>query len=68
MWWSIKATAWLRGSDHVAPEHVQEIFIDAMRHRMGLTYEAEADKVTTEQVLKQILEKETIPEFSGRAA
>jgi len=63
-----KATAWLRGSDHVTPDHVQEIFIDAMRHRMGLTYEAEADKVTTEQVLKQILDKVTLAEFSGKAA
>lgn len=63
-----KATAWLRGSDHVAPDHVQEIFIDAMRHRMGLTYEAEADKVTTEHVLKQILDKETVPALSTRAA
>jgi MoxR-like ATPase len=63
-----KANAWLRGSDHVSPDHIQEIFIDAMRHRMGLTYEAEADKVTTEQVLKQILDKETVPAFSTRAA
>src|SRR5882724_506883 len=60
---SSKAVAWLRGSDHVSPDHVQEIYIDAMRHRMGLTYEAEADKVTTEHVLKQIMDKETVPEF-----
>jgi MoxR-like ATPase len=65
---SSRAVAWLRGSDHVAPDHVQEVFIPSMRHRMGLTYEAEADKVTTEKVLKQILDKETLPEFGGRAA
>jgi MoxR-like ATPase len=65
---SSRAVAWLRGSDHVAPDHVQEVFIPSMRHRMGLTYEAEADKVTTEHVLKKILDKETLPEFGGRAA
>ncbi len=63
-----KAIAWLRGSDHVSPDHVQEIFFDVMRHRIGLTYEAEADKITREQVLQKILDKETLPEFGGRAA
>ena len=63
-----KATAWMRGSDHVTPEHVQEIFIDAMCHRIGLTYEAEADKITTVQVLKQILEQQSVPELRARAA
>ncbi len=63
-----RATAWLRGSDHVTPDHVQEIFFDAMRHRLGMTYEAEAEKITAEHVLKKILEKEAVPEFTGRAA
>jgi MoxR-like ATPase len=63
-----RATAWLRGSDHVTPDHVQEIFFDVMRHRLGMTYEAEAGKITAEHVLKKIIEKETVPEFTGRAA
>ncbi len=63
-----KATAWMKGTDHVTPEHIQEIFLDAMSHRIGLTYEAEADKVTTVHVLKQILEQESVPELRPRAA
>ncbi len=63
-----KATAWMQGSDHVAPEHVREIFIDAMCHRIGLTYEAEADKVTAVQVLQKILDQESVPELRTRAA
>lgn len=63
-----KATAWMKGSDHVAPEHIQEIFIDAMCHRIGLTYEAEAEKMTTVDVLKKILAQESVPELRSRAA
>ncbi len=56
-----KATAWLRGSDHVAPEHIQEILYDVLRHRIGLTYEAEAEKITQDKILADIVARETIP-------
>ncbi|HWA27427.1 MAG TPA: MoxR family ATPase, partial [Lacunisphaera sp.] len=38
-----RALAWLRGADYLSPAIVQEIFHDALRHRVGLTYEAEAE-------------------------
>src|SRR5450432_1808360 len=38
-----RALAWLRGADFVSPSLVQEIFHDALCHRVGLTYEAEAE-------------------------
>src|SRR5690606_9829658 len=43
-----KALAWLRGQDFVAPSLVQELAADVLRHRIGLTYEAEAENLTTD--------------------
>lgn len=60
-----KALAWMRGSDYVGPAQVQEIFCDVMRHRVGLSYEAEALGVTADAVLKQILERIAVPETAG---
>jgi len=57
-----RALAWLRGLDHVAPSLVKEIFLDAMRHRVGLTYEAEADEITADGALTAILEATSVPE------
>jgi MoxR-like ATPase len=63
-----RALAWLRGHDHVSPEHVQEVFPDALRHRIGLTYEAEAAEMNAEKLLKQILDKEVVPAVDVKAA
>ncbi|WP_438479836.1 AAA family ATPase [Oleiharenicola lentus] len=63
-----KALAWLRDMDHVSPEHIQEVFVDALRHRIGLTYEAEAEEVTAEKLLRQILEKQPLPTGAIKAA
>jgi MoxR-like ATPase len=62
-----RAMAWLRGSDHVVPDHVQDVFFEALRHRVGLTYEAEAEKLTSEHILRKILDTETVPALSGTA-
>ena len=62
-----RALAWLRGSDHVVPDHVQDVFFEALRHRVGLTYEAEAEKLTSEHILRKILDTETVPALSGTA-
>ncbi|RME70033.1 MAG: MoxR family ATPase [Verrucomicrobia bacterium] len=56
-----KALAWLRGLDHVAPEIVQDIFLDVMRHRVGLTYEAEAEGIDADAVLAEILNRVEVP-------
>ncbi len=57
-----KALAWMRGADYVSPAQVQDIFLDVMRHRVGLSYEAEALGVTADAVLGQILERTAVPE------
>jgi MoxR-like ATPase len=56
-----RALAWLRGQDHVTPSIVQEVFLDAMRHRVGLTYEAEAEEITPDDALKIILDRTPLP-------
>ena len=56
-----RALAWLRGSDYLSPALVQEIFHDALRHRVGLTYEAEAEELTSDKILVQVLTKTAVP-------
>ena len=56
-----RALAWLRGSDYLSPALVQEIFHDALRHRVGLTYEAEAEGLSTDKVLDQVLIRTPVP-------
>jgi MoxR-like ATPase len=56
-----RALAWLRGADYVSPALIQEIFHDALRHRVGLTYEAEAEGLTTDKVLDQVLIRTPVP-------
>jgi len=56
-----RALAWLRGGDYVSPALVQEIFHDALRHRVGLTYEAEAEGLSTDKVLDQVLIRTPVP-------
>jgi MoxR-like ATPase len=56
-----RALAWLRGADYLSPALVQEIFHDALRHRVGLTYEAEAEGLSTDKVLDQVLTRTPVP-------
>jgi MoxR-like ATPase len=56
-----KALAWLRGIDYVNPDTVQEIFADVMRHRVGLTYEAESIGLTADRILADIVKVTPIP-------
>jgi MoxR-like ATPase len=56
-----RALAWLRGSDYVSPSLVQEVFHDALRHRVGLTYEAEAEGLTSDKILDQVLVRTQVP-------
>lgn len=57
-----RALAWLRGSAFVSPGHIQELFCDALRHRVGLTYEAEAEEVDSDSVLLQVLDQTALPD------
>jgi MoxR-like ATPase len=49
----------------VTPAIVQEVFLDVMRHRVGLTYEAEAEGLTADTILRQVLDRTPVP---GKAA
>lgn len=50
-----KTMAFVSGRDHVLPDDVVNLAPDVMRHRLLLTYEAEADGVTTDEVLRALL-------------
>ena len=56
-----RALAWLRGQDYVSPALLQELAPDIMRHRLGLTYEAEAEEITTDRIISQIVERTPVP-------
>jgi MoxR-like ATPase len=56
-----RAVAFLRGRGYVVPEDVKEIARDVLRHRVLLTFEAEAENVTTETVVDRILERVEVP-------
>ena len=50
-----KANAFMDGRDYVIPDDIKEICKDVLRHRIGLTYEAQADRVTTEDIIDELL-------------
>lgn len=56
-----KAYALLQGRGFVIPEDIRAIAPDVMRHRMGLTYEAEAENITAADVVTKILHKVEVP-------
>ncbi len=58
-----RALAWLRGEDFVSPSLVQEIAADVLRHRIGLTYEAEAEEITADTLIGRVIEKTPVPKL-----
>ena len=52
-----KANAFMDGRDYVTPDDIKEICKDVLRHRIGLTYEAQADRVTSEDIIDELLQK-----------
>jgi MoxR-like ATPase len=56
-----KAYAFLNKRGYVIPEDVRSICKDVMRHRIGLTYEAEAENVNVEQIINEILRVVNVP-------
>jgi len=56
-----RALAWLRGQDYLSPALVQELAPQVMRHRIGLTYEAEADEITPDKIIEQVIERTPVP-------
>ena len=56
-----RAYAFLRGRGYVIPEDVRAVCHDVMRHRIGLSYEAEANNITADDVITDILDAVQVP-------
>jgi MoxR-like ATPase len=56
-----KCYAFIKHRGFVIPEDVREVVTDVLRHRIGLTYEAEAENVSTEDIIKQIVNTVEVP-------
>jgi len=61
MFKAVKAMAFMRGKDFVTPVDVAYIAKELMRHRIVLTYEAEAEGITTDEIIQKVLETVAIP-------
>lgn len=56
-----KAYAFLRQRGYVIPEDVRAVCHDVLRHRIGLTYEAEANNISADEIISEILDKVIVP-------
>ena len=56
-----KAYAFLKRRGYVIPEDVRAVALDVLRHRIGLTYEAEAENVTSEELVSEVMNRVDVP-------
>mgnify|MGYP001812550549 FL=1 len=56
-----RARAWLEGRDYVGPEDIQDVAADVLRHRIVLSFEAEADGVDENSVIERLLDGVGVP-------
>lgn len=56
-----RSYAFLRQRGYVIPEDVRAVCHDVLRHRIGLTYEAEANNITADEIISEILDKVEVP-------
>jgi len=56
-----KAYAFIKRRGYVIPEDVRAVSLDVLRHRVAVTYEAEAEEVTPEQIVQEVLNKIEVP-------
>jgi MoxR-like ATPase len=56
-----KANAFLQGRGYVTPDDVKQIGTDVLRHRVLVTYEAEAEDITSEDIVKKIFDQVEVP-------
>jgi len=56
-----RAHAWLAGREYVSPEDIQNIAFDVLRHRLILTYEAEAEGLTPDDVIRELIAHVAVP-------
>jgi MoxR-like ATPase len=56
-----KAHAFIRGRGYVTPQDVKSIGMDVLRHRITLTYEAEAEEKTPEDIVQRLFDELPVP-------
>ncbi len=56
-----QAYAWLYGSEYVLPEHIMAVWHNVLRHRIGLSFEAQAENVSKDVVIETLLNVVAIP-------
>ncbi|MEA2019371.1 MAG: MoxR family ATPase [Campylobacterota bacterium] len=61
MFKAVKARAYLRGNDYVSPLDITLCIKDVLRHRIILSYEAQASDITADQIIQKVIEKLPIP-------
>ncbi|MBI4141815.1 MoxR family ATPase [Candidatus Woesearchaeota archaeon] len=56
-----KAQAFMQGMSYVTPQHVKDVAFDVLRHRILLTYEAQAENLTSDEIIAEILARVPVP-------
>jgi MoxR-like ATPase len=56
-----KAKAFIEGRGYVTPEDIRDVVWDILRHRIILTFEAEAEEVTTEDIIQRVIDTVEVP-------
>ncbi len=56
-----RARAWLAGRDHVLPEDIQNLAFDVLRHRLILSYEAEANGMSADRLISELIARVPVP-------
>ena len=56
-----RSYAFIKRRGYVVPEDVRDVAHDVLRHRIGLTYEAEAENITSDAIIDEILNKIEVP-------
>jgi len=56
-----RAHAWLADRDYVSPQDVQTLAFDVLRHRVLLSYEAEAEGITPERLINELIQRVAVP-------
>ena len=58
---AVRAKAWLNGRDFVTPDDIQEMAPSVLRHRIGISYIAEANGLDKDQLIAQLIERVVVP-------
>src|SRR5699024_3354922 len=59
-----KCYAYIIRRCYVIPEDVRAVAMDVLRHRVGITYEAEAESITSEEIIEKIISVIEVPQYS----